>query len=159
MPRSGRGIPRTTLPLRDSSSTLQIARTIMQVHVNSDPSRHWSTTVGDPRLNNFKIRLLVDCDGLEKDAARFRSRNTGRPAGDPSCVVLTLRTQSISSHPARHSQCGAIAYSTMPRLSSRPHLRPQPPALTCRLSPTSFSACAGLMTQKFSHFASSFSTV
>ena len=54
------------------------------------PARHWTTTVGDPaltRLNNFRIRLLVGCDGLEKDAARFRSRNTGRPAGDPTCKL------------------------------------------------------------------------
>ena len=54
------------------------------------PARHWSTTVGDPaltRLKNFRIHLLVGCDGLEKDAARFRSRNTGRPAGDPTCKL------------------------------------------------------------------------
>jgi hypothetical protein len=41
----------------------------------SRPLPHWSVTVGDvqrTRANNFRIRLLPGCDGLEKDAARFR---------------------------------------------------------------------------------------
>ena len=39
------------------------------------PARHWHSTLGLPaltRLNNFRIRLLVGCDGLEADASRFR---------------------------------------------------------------------------------------
>ena len=33
------------------------------------PAPHWAVTVGDvkmTRLNNFRIRLLVGCDGLER---------------------------------------------------------------------------------------------
>ena len=40
------------------------------------PLPHWSVTVGDvqrTRATKFRIRLLAGCDGLEKDAARFRS--------------------------------------------------------------------------------------
>ena len=43
------------------------------------PAPNWKVTIGDPkltRLNNFRIRLLVGCDGLEADAASFRSRTT-----------------------------------------------------------------------------------
>ena len=38
------------------------------------PAPHWSITRGDvnlTRMNIFRIRLLVGCDGLECDAARF----------------------------------------------------------------------------------------
>ena len=54
------------------------------------PAPHWRVTVGDPtltRLNNFRIRLLVGCDGLEHDAARFWYRNTGAAPSDPSCKL------------------------------------------------------------------------
>ena len=61
------------------------------------PVSHWAVTVGDinmTRMNNFSIHLLVGCDGLEKDASRFRTRNTGGRIQDPSCklyVVMWLR--------------------------------------------------------------------
>ena len=54
------------------------------------PAPHWKVTIGDPkltRLNNFRIRLLVGCDGLEADASRFRSRTTTAQPGDPSCKL------------------------------------------------------------------------
>ena len=38
------------------------------------PIFHWSVTHGLPlltRMNNFRIRLLVGCNGLEADASRF----------------------------------------------------------------------------------------
>ena len=40
---------------------------------------HWSVTQGLPlltRMNNFIIRLLVGCDGLDTDASRFRIRTS-----------------------------------------------------------------------------------
>ena len=37
------------------------------------------------RLNNYRIRLLKGCNGLEKDTSRFRTRNTGGRVHDPSC--------------------------------------------------------------------------
>ena len=54
------------------------------------PIQHWAVTLGDSKLsraNNFRIRLLVGCDGLEKDAARFRRRNNDRAPSDPSCKL------------------------------------------------------------------------
>ena len=55
------------------------------------PVKQWSVTIGDPkltRLNLFRVRLLVGCAGLEKDAARFRLRNrSGSEPGDPCCKL------------------------------------------------------------------------
>ena len=54
------------------------------------PLPQWSVTVGDvqrTRATNFRIRLLAGCDGLEKDAVRFRSRNNGITPADPSCKL------------------------------------------------------------------------
>ena len=62
------------------------------------PIPHWSATRGLPmltRLNNFRIRLLVGCDGLEADASRFRKRS--RPTAivnDPSCKLCMLEPES-----------------------------------------------------------------
>ena len=39
------------------------------------------------RRNNFRIRLLTGCDGLEADASRFRQRRNGRSPNDPSCKL------------------------------------------------------------------------
>ena len=46
-------------------------------------------SIGNPlltRRNNFRIRLLVSCDGLEKDAARFSSGSKAHTAG-PCCKL------------------------------------------------------------------------
>ena len=54
------------------------------------PALHCTATIGNLSLTHaslFCIRLLVGCDGLEKDAARFQTRNTGRSAGDPTCKI------------------------------------------------------------------------
>ena len=54
------------------------------------PAPHWKVTLGDPaltRLNNFRIRLLVGCDGLEQDASRFRRRTTSALRSDASCKL------------------------------------------------------------------------
>ena len=53
------------------------------------PLPQWVVTIGDAkrtRANNLLIRLLVGCDGLESDAARFRSRSRGA-VSDPSCEM------------------------------------------------------------------------
>ena len=52
------------------------------------PIPHWSVTIGLPkltRLNNFRIRLLVGCDGLEADACRFRARKYLGATGSAIC--------------------------------------------------------------------------
>ena len=63
------------------------------------PLPHWSVTIGDvqrTRATNFRIRLLVGCDGLEKDAARFRSRSNGTSPADPSCKLCGDPTEDAS---------------------------------------------------------------
>ena len=58
------------------------------------PIPHWSVTRGLPkltRLNNFRIRLLVGCDGLEADASWFRRRKYAAAAlNDPTCRLCKL---------------------------------------------------------------------
>ena len=54
------------------------------------PAPHWAITLADihrTRSNNFRIRLLTGCDGLEADASRFRRRLNGRSPNDPSCKL------------------------------------------------------------------------
>ena len=54
------------------------------------PVPHWTVTRGLPnlRINNFRIRLLVGCDGLEADASRFRARRLpGITPNDPVCKL------------------------------------------------------------------------
>ena len=53
------------------------------------PIPHRMVSIGNPlltRRNNFRIRLLVSCDGLEKDAARFSSGSKAHTAG--ACCKL-----------------------------------------------------------------------
>ena len=70
------------------------------------PSVHWTTTVGNTkltRLNNFRIRLLVGCDGLNHDTSRFRNRKVANPA---QCCLCSLGTED-----AEHfiSKCPALS--------------------------------------------------
>ena len=97
------------------------------------PAKHWSITVSDlalTQLNNFRIRLLVGCDGLEKDAARFRSRNTGRLVGDPSCWLrghspfyLNLPGTQVHRHSLLDDALPII--STMYNMASTSNSNPQ----------------------------------
>ena len=63
------------------------------------PAPHWAATLADihrTRRNNFRIRLLTGCDGLEADASRFRLRRNGRSPNDPSCKLCgALREDSL----------------------------------------------------------------
>ena len=56
------------------------------------------------RRNNFLIRLLTGCDGLEADASRFRQRRNGRSPNDPSCKLCGAPREdslhSVASCPA-----------------------------------------------------------
>ena len=65
------------------------------------PAPHWKVTIGDPKLthlNNFRVRLLVGCDGLEADAAHFRSRTTNAQAGDCSCKLCNQGVPEDAAH-------------------------------------------------------------
>ena len=68
------------------------------------PLPHWSSTVGEPkltRMNNFRIRLLVGCDGLEQDASCFRTRNNGATPKDPTCKLCKLAVEDADHFVAR----------------------------------------------------------
>ena len=59
-------------------------------HTYGKPAKHWSITINDRKATskcNFRIRMLVGCDGLELDASRFRTRRTSSSPGDPSCKL------------------------------------------------------------------------
>ena len=54
------------------------------------PPPIWFVTLNDRSLTstaNFRARLLVGCDGLESDAARFRYRRDNRTSGDGYCKL------------------------------------------------------------------------
>ena len=54
------------------------------------PLPHWSVSRSIPTLtgrNNFRIRLLVGCDGLEHDACRFRTRRYPSADNSPLCKL------------------------------------------------------------------------
>ena len=64
------------------------------------PSMLWSCCQLDRSMHgpsNFRIRLLVGCDGLELDASRFRYRNRGNISpGDASCKLCNTEEESPS---------------------------------------------------------------
>ena len=54
------------------------------------PSHHWSSTLHDRQATirtNFRLRMLVGCDGLEADASRFRRRMNSTAPGDSTCKL------------------------------------------------------------------------
>ena len=81
------------------------------------PAPHWKVTLGDPaltRLNNFRICLLVGCDGLEQDASRFRRRTTGAPRSDASCKLCGHTPEDaahfvVGCHPLEDARSAALA--------------------------------------------------
>ena len=66
------------------------------VHLGK-PIPHWMVTHGLPRLtcwNNFRIRLLVGCHGLEVDACHFRRRMLPNcTVNDPTCKLCGLEPE------------------------------------------------------------------
>ena len=62
------------------------------------PLQHLSITLGKTSLtqaNNFRTRLLVGCDGLEKDAVRFRYRNNTNTPSDPSYKLCSAPCEDV----------------------------------------------------------------
>ena len=73
------------------------------------PIPHWMVSIGNPlltRRNNFRIRLLVGCDGLEKDAARFSSGRKAHSAG-PCCKLCGSGQVEDAAHFVVH--CTALS--------------------------------------------------
>ena len=64
-------------------------------------------------MNNFRVRLLVGCDGLELDASRFRYRQlSSRSTGDPTCPLCLSGRENFMHFVA---QCSAL-FSARDRL-------------------------------------------
>ena len=92
------------LSLSNDCSSLPIGACDLPI---GKPAPHWAATLSDvhrTRRNNFRIRLLTGCDGLEADASRFRTRRNGRSPNDPSCklcgTVLEDPLHFVASCPA-----------------------------------------------------------
>lgn len=89
------------------------------------PVLHWSVTLGDVHMshyNNFHIRLLVRCDGLKKDAARFsRQKNAANIVVDPSCKLCgTVCEDAIHFVSVSCSQFSSNRFSqSFPLIQSR----------------------------------------
>ena len=99
------------------------------------PILHWSVTHGLPlltRKNNFRIRLLVSCDGLEADAGRFRYRTfTGVSPTQSTCRLCKQEREDVSHfllhlttpggdsynlHRLLRLTCGICTFPTLPDL-------------------------------------------
>ena len=85
------------------------------------PILHWSVTHGLPlltRKNNFRIRLLVGCDGLEADAGRFRYRTfTGVSPAQSTCRLCKQEREDVS-HFLAH--CPTLDHSRRRLLQTTP---------------------------------------
>ena len=82
----------------DSCDHLPISNCLVRL---GKPIPHWMVANGLPRLtcwNNFCIRLLVGCHGLEEDASRFAQR---RPPGI-SPNVLTCKLCGLEPEDPAH---------------------------------------------------------
>ena len=79
------------------------------------PVNHWRATLGLPiltRQNNFRLRLLVGCDGLEQDASRFRQRkDPSSRAHDASCKLCLSEPEDA---PHFISRCPALTPACFP---------------------------------------------
>ena len=82
------------------------------------PIQQWAVTNGLPNLtrwNNFRIRLLMGCDGLEEDASRFRKRSHSTAVvHDPLCKLCKTESESPAHFIAR---CSSLVCSSESLLS------------------------------------------
>ena len=78
---------------------------------------HWSVTIGDVHRTRAANSGSVGCDGLEKDAARFRSRSNGTSPADPSCKLCGDPTEDASHF---ISCCPALERERVRLISSAP---------------------------------------
>ena len=76
---------------------------------------HWGLKL--TRLINFRICLLVGCNGLEADAAHFRSRTTNAQPGDPSCKLCN---QSVPEDAANFMSTCPVLDEERVKLYSEP---------------------------------------
>ena len=91
----------------DSCDNLPLSDCLVRL---GKPIPHWMMTHGLPRMtcwNNFRIRLLVGCHGLEVDACRFRRRMPSTyTMNDPTCKLCGLEPEDPAHFIVR---CPALA--------------------------------------------------
>ena len=94
--RVHRSLKTTTRHLLNIQSHLSLSNDCSSLPIGAcdlligKPAPHWAATLSDvhkTRRNNFRIRLLTGCDGLEADVSRFRTRQNGRFPNDPSYKI------------------------------------------------------------------------
>ncbi len=67
------------LSTNEQCGSLPISKCAPKSITNGHIFPHWMVTKGDRQMlqrSNFRVRLLVNCDGLEADAARFRGNTS-----------------------------------------------------------------------------------
>ena len=115
------------LSFSDTCDTIPLSRCDINL---GKPIPHWQITRGQPTLtrkNNFRIRLLVGCDGLEQDANRFRHRSLSSfPAGDNRCKLCLSEPEDASHFIAR---CPALSGPRSLLLTNFPTPPSVPPLL------------------------------
>lgn len=102
------------------------------------PAPHWSVTRANTkltRINNFRIRLLVGCSGLESDAARFRRRKFDVTPNNSTCRLCNAEQESAEHFVA---SCSALQETRLQLISDAP------PTISSQLpdpseSPTEFT--------------------
>ena len=86
------------------------------------PISHWMVCQGLPSLtkeNNFRIRLLVNCHGLEEDACRFRHRRfTNCHRHDPTCRLCGQEPEDPSHFIIRCPALSSVRASLLHSASS-----------------------------------------
>ena len=92
------------------------------------PLSHWSITRNLPTLtrrNNFRIRLLVACDGLEHDACRFRTRRFPGAHNSTVCKLCFQEPEDAAHFIARCPKLQPICFQLLqtapPPIQSQRH--------------------------------------
>ena len=95
------------------------------------PSPLWASThCGDllhlTAKNNFRVRLLLGCHGLETDAARFRVRRGGRRVGSSTCRLCEQGNEDpihfVATCPALGGKREELLQAVSPALLSTQHM-------------------------------------
>ncbi len=81
------------------------------------PSLLWSCCLMDRSLHgpsnfNFRVRLLVGCDGLELDASRFRYRtNLNISPGDATCKLCNESPSHLAVQLSRRAEMHVLLHN------------------------------------------------
>ena len=94
---------------------------------SGSPSTLWTSTLNKDLLhltarNNFRIRLVLGCHGLESDAARFRKRRCELEVGSSTCRLCAQGiedpTHFLATCPALERRRKELLQDLIPALDS-----------------------------------------